>query len=1131
MKTIVSPFKFLDAYEKKDKEIFFGRETDIELLYETAFKTNLMLVYGQSGTGKTSLIQCGLANRFRESDWFDIYIRRRDNIVISLQKEIRGKALTPIEENSSIQKGIQSLYLDFLKPVYLIFDQFEELFILGTREEQQEFFETIAHLLKATGTGSQKAVSSKIIFVMREEYIARLYDFEKMVPGLFDHRIRVEQMHPLKVGEVIRGTVQAFDIKLDEPEETIKGIIDNNRDSKGTIQLPYLQVYLDRLYKEAEAEAIKPLTSIGDKPAVVFSPGLVKRVGKISDVMAFFLDEQTGKVRLSLKEKYPDTPEEFTWQLLNSFVTEEGTNLPLDKEHIYSQFPGREKIIDSCLDDLEKVRILRLSDREKTYEIAHDALARRIDEKRSLEEKTLLKLKKLVKDRFAAYRDTAVFLAKRELNFIEPYEEELKLDKEEINFIAKSRKKISSRRKQFFFITASIIIILIFASFAILKWQVAEEKTKEANANRLTTLSGAKVNEDPTVALRLAEQAWWLLNKNKTVTKFLYDVYVRNNFYRTIAKDAGKIRSVAFSPNGQYILSGSEDRTARLWDLHGKLVKEFKGHKGSINSVAFSSDGQYIITGSWDHTARLWDLKGNQCKEFNPKISVLSVAFSPDGGNILTGLWNNTARLWDLKGNTLQEFKGHKDSINSVAFPPDGETFLTGSRDNTARLWDLKGNTLQEFKGHKDSINSVAFSPDGKTILTGSSDKTAMLWGLNGKTMQVYIGHKDAVTSVTFSPDGQYILTGSKDKIVCLWDAQGNMIQEFRGHKDSVNSVDFSPNGHFIITGSADETACLWDRKESLVREFSGHKDNVTSVAFSPDSKTILTGSWDNTARLWDLKGNTLQEFKGHTNSINSVAFPPDSKTILTGSWDNTARLWDLKGNTLQEFKGHTDSINSVAFPPDGETFLTGSRDNTARLWDLKGNTLQEFKGHKDSINSVAFPPDGKTILTGSSDKTAMLWGLNGNTLQEFKGHTGSINSVAFSPDGKSILSGSADKTARLWDLKGNMLQKFEHKGGITSVALSPYGKSIFTGGWDATACLWDLQGNLIWEFRKDLFSVLTVAISSDGKYVLTGSKDSVARLWRVPHLSLEKSLENFLKKGNLEPLTPEQRKEYGIKD
>jgi WD40 repeat protein len=199
------------------------------------------------------------------------------------------------------------------------------------------------------------------------------------------------------------------------------------------------------------------------------------------------------------------------------------------------------------------------------------------------------------------------------------------------------------------------------------------------------------------------------------------------------------IFSVTFSPDGKSILTGSADKTARLWDLQGNVIKVFKGHGDIVHSVAFSPDGKNILTGSADNTACLWDLQGNVLQVFTGhEKRINSVAFSPDGKSILTGSWDKTARLWDLQGNVLRVFKGNESYISSVAFSPDGKSILTGcsttedvvpgSGDKTARLWDLQGNILQVFTGHESSIHSVAFSPDGKSILTGSMDRTARLW-------------------------------------------------------------------------------------------------------------------------------------------------------------------------------------------------------------------------------------------------------------------------------------------------------------------------------------------------------------------------------------------------------------------
>jgi uncharacterized protein with WD repeat len=284
------------------------------------------------------------------------------------------------------------------------------------------------------------------------------------------------------------------------------------------------------------------------------------------------------------------------------------------------------------------------------------------------------------------------------------------------------------------------------------------------------------------------------------------------------------IRAVAFSPNGQLIVSASKDHSIQLWDLQGKLVgQEFGGHEGSVNSVAFSPDGQLIVSGSNDKTIQLWNLQG---KEICP------------------------------------HFKGHEGLVNTVAFSPDGQLIISGSNDNTIRLWDRKCHAVGEpFYGHEDTVKSIAFSPDGQLIISGSNDRTIRLWNLQGKSIgQPLRGHGSGVSCVAFSPDGQFIVSGSYDTTVRLWNLQGELITPpFQGHDGSVLSVAFSPDGHLIASGSNDTTIRLWDlRGNPIGQPFIGHDDWVRSVAFSPDGQFIVSGSNDETIRLWNLQGNLI---------------------------------------------------------------------------------------------------------------------------------------------------------------------------------------------------------------------------------------------------------------------------------
>ena len=601
---------------------------------------------------------------------------------------------------------------------------------------------------------------------------------------------------------------------------------------------------------------------------------------------------------------------------------------------------------------------------------------------------------------------------------------------------------------------------------------------------------------DPEIAKRDKANTQMLVTAN--LSQFVNGVQEKNRFGHS-----SDITSIAFNPDGKSIVSGSGDKTVKLWSLEGKELQTFKGHSSDITSIAFNPDGKSIVSGSSDKTVKLWSLEGKELQTFKGHSDrINSVAFSSDGKTIATGSDDKTVKLWSLEGKELQTFKGHSSDITSIAFNPDGKSIVSGSSDKTVKLWSLEGKELQTFKGHSDRINSVAFSPDDKTIASGSRDKTVKLWNLEGKELQSFNGHSSGITSIAFNPDGKSIVSGSGDKTVKLWNLEGKELQSFKGHNHYVMSVAFSPDGKTIASGGSldDKTVKLWDLEGKEIQSFNGHRDRVWSVAFSPDGKTIATGSDDKTVKLWNLKGKEIQSFNGHNNGAWSVAFSPDGKTIATGSGDKIFKLWSLDGKELQSFNTHGDSSGvCVAFSPDGKTIATGSTDKTFKLWSLDGKELQTFKGHSDHVWSVAFSPDGKTIVTGSFDKTVKLWSLDGKELQTFKGHSDRVLSVAFSPDSKTIASASQDKTVKLWSLDGKELQTFKgHSDRVWSVAFSPDGKTIATGSWDNTVRLWSPDGKELQTFKGHRDSVWSVAFSPDGKTIVSASADKTVKLWNL---------------------------------
>ncbi len=623
---------------------------------------------------------------------------------------------------------------------------------------------------------------------------------------------------------------------------------------------------------------------------------------------------------------------------------------------------------------------------------------------------------------------------------------------------------------------------------------------------------------------------------------------------------------MAFTPDGNTIVTGGHDKLIKLWTRTAKPRWPRPGLTGTPNSfpqfrfqkaikqpdyvegISLSPDGSTLvvatrnagITVSDVASGRLLHTLGDAQHHFNV------VAFHPRGTSLASGGNEQSVKLWDpATGKLLRTLIDNRGAdIFSLAFNREGSLLAIGSENARVDVINVAtGEIRHALEGHGTGVLSVAFNPTGSLLATGDRTGTVRIWDLAAKKLRYsLVGHTDKVQSLAFSPDGATLASGGLDASVRLWDpATGKLKRTLDTEGVQALATAFSPDGSLLaVTGAKGGNKMLiwetatYELQQSTPLTVGGHW--AKSLAFSPDGNTIITGAWDKQIKIWTRDPEprrprpvpklteTLNSFPRfrlqkeirQPDYVRSIALSPDGSTLAVAAWEAGVTVCDLPSgrllHTLDAGQGH---LVAVAFHPKGSSLASASHVAKAvKLWDpATGKLLRTLiKKHNASPNCLAFNRDGSLLAVGDgAGQMLVIDSATGETLYTLKSPDTGYGSVAFNPAGSLLAGGEHSGTVKIWDLatKKPRYSLEGHTDRVPGLAFSPDGKTLASGSLDASVRLWDpTTGKLKRTLDAEGVKVFAMAFSPDGSLLSATGRHAQKTLliWDTATYELQQS-------------------------